>query len=42
MTLKKEEPRKEEPKVEVKKPQPQGNEFLIDTSKDPKIIVEKR
>lgn len=34
--------KKEELKEEVKKPQPQGNEILIDTSKDPKIIVEKR
>lgn len=29
--------KKEEPKKEVNKPQPQGNEVLIDTSKDPKI-----
>lgn len=28
--------KKEEPKEEVKKPQPQGNEILIDTSNDPK------
>lgn len=42
MAFKKEELKKEESKKEeIKKSQSQGNEFLIDTSKDPKIIIEK-